>query len=315
MISHRRTPATFRFEPWPLHDLVLEDGQVWVAGGFDPQLVLDHPAFPLQPGWYRVQADFAEIDGRIERPCLYPDFGEGISEATRVDLFPDLGRGRLDQLVHITAPLISLRFDPSTCPAKFRLGGLTLTPVQPLEARWLAMDALLAPQLEYDPALASSTAAWGYGSPPNVAHIESVLARTPLARETGRSAYALWCDRQDRLLDALALGVGRGAALDMPWLTLLVEDPANAFTEASLLRFNTAEVQVIRVGGVRWRRAWESKRAVDRLPAQRRPPASTPAITTGASCSAFPGSANCLHRRGRCPCRWRAGAAVAKACI
>lgn len=249
MIPHRRRPAKFRFDPRPLHDLVLEDGSVWVAGGSDPQFVLDHSAFPLQPGWYRVQADFAEIDGRIERPCLYPDFGEGISEDTRVDLFPDLGRRRLDQLVHIAAPLISLRFDPSTCPAKFRLGGLALTPVQPLEARWLVMDALLAPQLEYDPALAASTAAWGYGNPPDVAHIESVLARIPLAREMGRSAYGLWCDRQDRLLDAMASEVGRGAALDMPWLTLLVEDPANAFTEASLLRFDTAEVQVIRVGG------------------------------------------------------------------
>ncbi|WP_313283655.1 glycosyltransferase family 2 protein [Stenotrophomonas indicatrix] len=222
---------------------------MWVAGGSDPQFLLDHPAFPLQPGWYRVQAVFAEIDGRLERPCLYPDFGEGISEATRMDLFPDLGRGQLDQLVHVSAPLISLRFDPSTCPARFRLHALTLTPVQPLEARWLAMDALLAPQLEFDPALAESTAVWGYGNAPDVPHIDSVLARTPLAREMGQSAYTLWCDREDRLLDVLAAGSGHVAAAGMPWLTLLVEDPADAFTEASLLRFDAAAVQVIRMGG------------------------------------------------------------------
>lgn len=110
--------------------------QQWVADGSDPQFecVLGHDG-PLPGGWYLLTLDIHASGDGIVMPLLYPDYGAGMEERTRVRLpaleNPDLGPA---SVVRFTDDVANLRFDPSVAPVEFHLGQVALRKMGKLEA-------------------------------------------------------------------------------------------------------------------------------------------------------------------------------------
>ncbi|MBF6025826.1 glycosyltransferase family 2 protein [Lysobacter niastensis] len=80
----------------------------------------------LAAGWYLLTGHCQVKDGEIIAPCFYPDYGEGQSEATRIDLAEPDSEGRLRSLVLIKRRLRMLRLDPTIHRATFEISGLRL---------------------------------------------------------------------------------------------------------------------------------------------------------------------------------------------
>ncbi|GMV28326.1 MAG: hypothetical protein AMXMBFR59_04510 [Rhodanobacteraceae bacterium] len=121
----------------------------WRSMGDDPQLSLLADGDVLASGWYRFSLRWRVLEGRVEAPVLYPDYGAGFSEANVIDLgLRSQGKGH-DILIHFDAPVRALRFDPSTCAVGFAIDALSLQPLTPAHAardrfRWLLVSGLPA---------------------------------------------------------------------------------------------------------------------------------------------------------------------------
>lgn len=111
-------------------------GEVWVAEGSDPQFecVLGTDG-RLPGGWYLLMVEAHVSQDPFVMPLLYPDYGAGAEERTRIRLpaleNPDMGPA---SVVRFTADVIHLRFDPSVAPLQFTLGRVTLRKMGKLEA-------------------------------------------------------------------------------------------------------------------------------------------------------------------------------------
>lgn len=107
---------------------------VWTAKNDDPQFLLGSPDLALAGGWYRFDAHFTQVQGQLMSPCLYPDYGSGVSESDRVFLPEPDGDGRIRAVIRLKRPVVRLRFDPSMKPARFCLPLVDLRPLGRLEA-------------------------------------------------------------------------------------------------------------------------------------------------------------------------------------
>jgi GT2 family glycosyltransferase len=111
----------------PLCNLRVEhvaDGtEFWVAENNDPQCSIsvdNGAAISAKGGWYEFAVQVDSKDGRLVSPCLYPDYGKGISENERIFL-PDPGKdGWIRAVVTFKHPVCFIRFDPSVRPVTFR---------------------------------------------------------------------------------------------------------------------------------------------------------------------------------------------------
>lgn len=114
----------------------------YVADGDDPQFRVDpdHGIHALLPGWYVMDIVLEVAEGDIQRPCLYPDYGGGCSEATRIPLPQPDTLGRVTALVMINRPLRALRFDPSIRPARFRVGTVKFKRISRPRALWMLLQ-------------------------------------------------------------------------------------------------------------------------------------------------------------------------------
>ena len=118
----------------PVNDLEVEGGgnasraDTWIATGDDPQfLVVPRNGSPLDGGWYLFEADIEGIDRPINEPALYPDYGYGQTEAGRIPLPVKGASGAAGSaIVRFDYPVRTLRYDPTTSPGKFVLGGVGL---------------------------------------------------------------------------------------------------------------------------------------------------------------------------------------------
>lgn len=117
----------------PTHQLDREAirGRVtrWRSLGDDPRFMLELKrggAVCLFRGWYLLKGRFQATEGVIARPCLYPDYGDGMSEVTRIELPKPRADGRLRAVVAFARPVSALRLDPTMTVASFELGDLTL---------------------------------------------------------------------------------------------------------------------------------------------------------------------------------------------
>jgi O-antigen biosynthesis protein len=113
-------------------------GVKYEAEGDDPQFRVDpdYGIHALSPGWYVMSLTLIALDGDIQRPCLYPDFGGGCSEASRIPLPQPDPEGRISALVLISRQLRALRFDPSIRPATFEVGAATFRRITRARALW-----------------------------------------------------------------------------------------------------------------------------------------------------------------------------------
>jgi len=131
----------------PVSQLSLEeglDGPLYQALGEDPQFELkaDPGWHRLAPGWYRFTAQFTVAEGEVVKPCLYPDYGEGLSEHTRIEL-PEPGPdGRIDGVIVVARPLRYLRFDPTVHRARFRIEGMSFQRLGRLKTLWYLLAGI-----------------------------------------------------------------------------------------------------------------------------------------------------------------------------
>lgn len=178
----------------------------WEAVDNDPQFALLPGVGPLPAGWYRLQARFAELAGEISAPCLYPDYGSGISEETRIPVSYVHHARRLDCLVRFSADVQSLRFDPTTTVAEFSLGELDAVALQPAEALWMLLRTVMASLRDADPiaakALADAVRAYRQDGDVNGA-LAWLWPRYVALGQSEAHAYGTWLLRAERALTAL----------------------------------------------------------------------------------------------------------------
>lgn len=128
----------------PRANVVLSADGKWQGSQRDPQFLLRMKgaggetldAIP-PPGWYVLTINGKVHGGRLENPCLYPDYGRGGHDAERIGLFPYDATGCSETVLYLGAGLRSLRLDPSDEDACFQLH-VRLRPVVRFVA-WLHM--------------------------------------------------------------------------------------------------------------------------------------------------------------------------------
>ncbi len=128
----------------PRANLVLSADGKWQGSQRDPQFSLRMKGMDGEildaippPGWYVLKVDGRVHGGRLENPCLYPDYGRGGHDAERIGLFPFDATGCSETVLYLGAGLRSLRLDPSDEDACFQLH-VRLRPVARFAA-WLHM--------------------------------------------------------------------------------------------------------------------------------------------------------------------------------
>lgn len=105
-----------------------DGGEHWAAVGVDPQFMVSHDGGSRYPaGWYRLRMDLRRIEGFIDNPCFYPDYGNGMGDGHRVRI-PYTGKGsqHVDVVVRFAQDVHHLRMDPSTAPCEFELADASL---------------------------------------------------------------------------------------------------------------------------------------------------------------------------------------------
>lgn len=96
--------------------------------GDDPQLSVDgiDPERTLPAGWYRLEWRLRLVEGAISGPCLYPDYGYGLSEQAKIVLPEPDDKGRISAVVLFSHPVHALRFDPSVSPCLYEHQGFEM---------------------------------------------------------------------------------------------------------------------------------------------------------------------------------------------
>ncbi|PPU45103.1 hypothetical protein XarbCFBP7697_04355 [Xanthomonas arboricola] len=201
---------------------------LWDAVDGDPQFRIAPSNLPIHSGWYRLRAKFREIDGYLRAPCFYPDYGEGISEQTRIDVGVLIATGQLDTLVYFPKPVHALRFDPCEGRARFIFGDIHATALSEKEALWLMQSACLSVLNETTPAKMLAITDTVRHNLNIAGHAEAVLHLMPhyaAVSRADRHLYATWTVRADRQLNAmLDLTLPTRASEAEPLFSFLVPD-------------------------------------------------------------------------------------------
>lgn len=206
----------------PIHHLErlpdAEARQCWAAVGVDPQFLVSHqhgPAFAS--GWYLLRIDLRVREGYLNNPCLYPDYGTGRSDGSRIN-FPCLadGVGSVVAVVRFDHDVRSLRFDPSVSPCTFELSEISLTRIDKFSAA-SRMVAKLASRLLRKPSLLRAFVrdAWASFFRAGLPGLGDCLYRMHESRAVGGVPsldYAAWTEKFDRLTDADLAAIRRGIA-------------------------------------------------------------------------------------------------------
>lgn len=104
----------------------LDGVEVWVSQCDDPQFrVIDATSGtrPMKAGWYEFVVQASAIKGWCVSPCLYPDYGDGMEEASKIFLPEPEADGSIRAIVCFPRAVHVLRFDPSTLAVSFSLSG------------------------------------------------------------------------------------------------------------------------------------------------------------------------------------------------
>lgn len=124
----------------------------WLATSSDPQFLvkLVDGVTMFAPGWYRFRACTGNSNG-INAPCLYVDYGHGISERDRIPLPNPDEYGVIDAVVMLHSAVRNLRLDPTSREVAFTLHSVQFEQ----RSRAWAFGAMLATIVEV-----SSLPAW-----------------------------------------------------------------------------------------------------------------------------------------------------------
>lgn len=119
-------------------------GSCWTSEQADPQFLVTERGAPFRGagGWYRLRVQTSVIEGSMHSPCLYPDYGAGMTELECVSLGAVQANGELDVVVRLKYPVKALRFDPTAADATFRLEGFTIRRLTRQGAFFLMLRAI-----------------------------------------------------------------------------------------------------------------------------------------------------------------------------
>lgn len=134
------TDGTIELELAPIQQLTAAgntaDGLAqWRATGADPAFLCRVDR--ISGGWYQLDLRIDVVSGRLSTPCLYADYGQGFSEANKIEFAIDVGAGGVfdgDMVVMFPAPVVALRFDPTVMKAELRLANPRLRALGRVEA-------------------------------------------------------------------------------------------------------------------------------------------------------------------------------------
>lgn len=122
-----------KFELSPLHSvdrLVDIDGRsLFACSGEDPQLQVDGVTAEqrLPAGWYSLQWCVSLRTGSIAAPCLYPDYGFGFSEQSKIPLPEPDATGIIRAVILLAHSAVCIRADPSVSDCLFEDRGITFS--------------------------------------------------------------------------------------------------------------------------------------------------------------------------------------------
>jgi len=178
------------------------------AQGEDPQFEVESVQGELPPpGWYVLDLRFALEEGRILAPCLYPDFGAGVSEALRIGLAEPDDDGRSRSVVLIGSRLHRLRFDPSEQLAQFAVAQFRLRRVSRMRAVWELLRGIQRARREAlcEEAIGAGLRFLRAASRGRVAEGgKALLQHYRRALRQGAHSYQHWLARYDRSAGATA---------------------------------------------------------------------------------------------------------------
>ncbi|MEY8017665.1 glycosyltransferase family 2 protein [Mycobacterium servetii] len=128
----------------PVAQLPFHDVQIWSTTGIDPSFQLHLPpgSTPIHPGWYVLSVALRSTAGRLSRPKLYRDHGDGFREQDSDILVLADNTTHHRVLIKVERPIYALRLDPSDSSdvSEFLLGSVHIRRISPQEARdetWL----------------------------------------------------------------------------------------------------------------------------------------------------------------------------------
>jgi GT2 family glycosyltransferase len=185
----------------PLANLSAVPGSAatWTSTGNDPQFLVvrgDQP-FACAGGWYRLRLRLVAREGTIVAPCLYPDYGGGMTELERIALGSPDADGRIDVLVRFKYAVRALRLDPTAVEATFEVSGFALRRrYRPAAMIGMLRDIALSPSGGRQTALRLGAATLRELAQGRVSAAGERLLRGYAALHAdGQNDYAVWCQR------------------------------------------------------------------------------------------------------------------------
>lgn len=171
---HWWSPWTVRLALQPGADLQREssgDAAAWVSHGNDPQFLLtsDSLSRPIRKGWYLFKCESGRPGSALQRPCLYPDYGIGVSQDDLIALAEPRDREVLSQVVNFRCDVTALRFDPTVRAGAFGVSRLRLRRLGRVEAA-LRMLCAIAPGSRDTRGLAVTAARSGLAAAAAILH-------------------------------------------------------------------------------------------------------------------------------------------------
>jgi len=106
------------------------------ATGSDPQFAVTvKDGLTIGAGWYELAMEIEIGKRRLVDPVLYPDYGAGMGEETRIPVdLRSIRGGVAKTIINFSSAVKALRFDPSIGPCDFSHGRISLRPVGRIHA-------------------------------------------------------------------------------------------------------------------------------------------------------------------------------------
>ena len=143
-VAEMASPLRITAEPLANVRLRGNSGACWEADSDDPQFELrsgvgNQALFAA--GWYRFRARLSP-PASIHAPCLYVDYGAGITERQKVELPLSAEDGGIDAVVLLHSKAQIIRFDPTDRAGAFELRDLSMERCSRAWAFWAMLRAI-----------------------------------------------------------------------------------------------------------------------------------------------------------------------------
>lgn len=221
--------AGWRVTPVPLGNVARTAEGRWCGSHRDPQFSLQLGAQDrglagtVQPGWYVLTINARIHAGRLENPCLYPDYGHGVPDSSRIGLLPYDAAVRSETALYLGPGLRSLRLDPSDEDACFEMDvrlrpvGRSVAWLQMLHRVFQARGGGLVMALRLSGRLLATAAKAGPGAMLKQVAQDYLALQPPLS-----SDYARWICRNEPVASPAEVAARLAALPRRPLLSVVM---------------------------------------------------------------------------------------------